>query len=45
MVLTDKQLVTPLSEVASSSQSQAEWRQVRYHGVTTLGGMHFNAWD
>ncbi|MDX3549408.1 hypothetical protein PV729_09895 [Streptomyces europaeiscabiei] len=45
VVLTNKQLVTPLSEVASSSLSQAEWRQVRYHGVTTMGGMLFNAWD
>lgn len=45
VVLTNKQLVTALSEVDSSSLSQAEWRQMRYHSVTTLGGVLFNAWD
>jgi hypothetical protein len=44
-VLTGEQLATPLSEVDTSVLSRAEWCQVRCYGITTLGGVLFNAWD
>lgn len=45
VVLTDEQLAAPLSAVDTSSLSEDEWRQVRHYGVSTLGGVLFNAWD
>ncbi|WP_240667669.1 hypothetical protein [Streptomyces luteoverticillatus] len=45
MVLGSEKLATPLSRIDTSLLTQGEWRQVRYHGVTTLGGVLFNAWD
>ncbi|MBD0742794.1 hypothetical protein [Streptomyces sp. CBMA152] len=45
VVLSREQLATPLADVDASALSQAEWRQVRHHGVATLGGVLFNAWD
>ncbi|WP_369522400.1 hypothetical protein, partial [Streptomyces albus] len=44
-VLTPGQLAAPLSQVDASALTPAEWRQVRYHRATTLGGVLFNAWD
>ncbi|MFJ7333619.1 hypothetical protein ACIQUU_10280 [Streptomyces sp. NPDC101116] len=39
------QLTLPLSEVDTSVLTRDEWRPVRLHGITTLGGVLFNAWD
>ncbi|MGW0538174.1 hypothetical protein [Streptomyces sp. NPDC003032] len=44
-VLSSDQLATPLSDVDTSVLTQGEWRQVRSYGITTLGGVLFNAWD
>ncbi|WP_181796283.1 hypothetical protein [Streptomyces sp. WELS2] len=44
-VLDRERLTTPLSAVDTSSLTRAEWRQVRLYGLTTLGGVLFNAWD
>ncbi|MEU2389635.1 hypothetical protein [Streptomyces sp. NPDC007369] len=44
-VLTGGQLALPLDGVDTSALSRDEWRQVRHHRVTTLGGLLFNAWD
>ncbi|MDX3496807.1 hypothetical protein ACKI1I_23385 [Streptomyces turgidiscabies] len=45
VVLSSERLATPLSDVDTSVLAQNEWRQVRYYGITTLGGLLFNAWD
>jgi hypothetical protein len=45
VVLNRERLTAPLSDVDTSVLTQAEWRQVRLYGITTLGGVLFNAWD
>ncbi|QTD99865.1 hypothetical protein [Streptomyces cyanogenus] len=44
-VFDREQLTTPLSDVNTSILTQGEWRQIRAYGITTLGGVIFNAWD
>jgi hypothetical protein len=44
-VLSSERLATPLSDVDTSVLTRGEWREVRLYGVTTLGGVLFNAWD
>ncbi|MEU1124911.1 hypothetical protein ABZ371_15420, partial [Streptomyces sp. NPDC005899] len=44
-VLSSERLATPLSDVDTLVLTQAEWREVRLYGITTLGGALFNAWD
>ncbi|WP_053673957.1 hypothetical protein [Streptomyces sp. NRRL B-1140] len=44
-VLDRAQLTLPLPDVDTSVLTRDEWRQVRLHGLTTLGGVLFNAWD
>ncbi|MER0244974.1 hypothetical protein AAHZ94_23870 [Streptomyces sp. HSW2009] len=44
-VLSDGQLATPLSDVDASVLGPGEWREIRNYGITTLGGVLFNAWD
>ena len=44
-VLSDETLGTPLADVDTSVLTRSEWREVRLHGITTLGGVLFNAWD
>ncbi|MFF5441937.1 hypothetical protein [Streptomyces achromogenes] len=44
-VLGRERLTTPLSAVDTSSLTRVEWRQVRLYGLTTLGGLLFNAFD
>ncbi|MFH8405789.1 hypothetical protein ACH4FX_13570 [Streptomyces sp. NPDC018019] len=44
-VLSGEQLGTPLSVLDALALTEGEWRQVRHHGVTTVGGVLFNAWD
>jgi hypothetical protein len=43
-VLDRAQLTQPLSDIDTSVLTQGEWRQVRLYGITTLGGVLFNAW-
>ncbi|MCP9946849.1 hypothetical protein LUX12_21850 [Streptomyces somaliensis] len=43
-VLTREQLTMPLSTVDTSVLSRGEWREIRLYGITTLGGVLFNAW-
>ncbi|MGW0087358.1 hypothetical protein [Streptomyces sp. NPDC003393] len=45
VVLDREQLTTPLSDVDTSGLTQGEWREIRFYGITTLGGVLFNAWD
>ncbi|OKJ94946.1 hypothetical protein AMK26_30395 [Streptomyces sp. CB03234] len=45
LVFARERLTTPLSGVDTSVLTQGEWRQVRSYGITTLGGLLFNAWD
>ncbi|MDX3800474.1 hypothetical protein [Streptomyces sp. AK04-3B] len=45
VVLDRAQLTLPLSDVDTSVLTRGEWREVRFYGVTTLGGVLFNAWD
>ncbi|MGW5326819.1 hypothetical protein [Streptomyces sp. NPDC004014] len=45
VVLDREQLATPLSDVDTSGLTTGEWREIRFYGVTTLGGVLFNAWD
>ncbi|GKQ40545.1 hypothetical protein [Streptomyces sp. A012304] len=44
-VLGSEQLTMPLSGVDTSALTRDEWRHVRLYGITTLGGLLFNAWD
>ncbi|EFG64349.1 hypothetical protein SSBG_05132 [Streptomyces sp. SPB074] len=44
-VLSNERLATPLSGVDTSVLTQGEWREIRFYGITTLGGVLFNAWD
>ncbi|MEU5216976.1 hypothetical protein AB0G79_12385 [Streptomyces sp. NPDC020807] len=44
-VLGGELLALPLAEVDTSVLTRGEWRQARLYGVTTLGGVLFNAWD
>ncbi|MEE1820206.1 hypothetical protein PUR59_34995 [Streptomyces sp. SP18ES09] len=44
-VLTRERLDTPLSAVDTSTLSKSEWRHIRDYGITTVGGVLFNAWD
>ncbi|MEV4436647.1 hypothetical protein [Streptomyces sp. NPDC049585] len=45
ILLSSEQLATPLSDVDTSVLGPGEWREVRNYGITTLGGVLFNAWD
>ncbi|MEU9353590.1 hypothetical protein AB0D65_22045 [Streptomyces griseoloalbus] len=45
VVLTYEQLTMPLSNVDTSVLTPGERREVRFYGITTLGGVLFNAWD
>ncbi|MDX2650064.1 hypothetical protein PV341_42215 [Streptomyces sp. PA03-1a] len=45
VALARRQLATGLTDLDTSGLSQSEWREIRYSGVTTLGGVIFNAWD
>ncbi|MCX5206140.1 hypothetical protein OG897_32630 [Streptomyces sp. NBC_00237] len=45
VVLSSEQLATSLSDLDTSVLSKNEWRHIRSYGVTTLGGLLFNAWD
>ncbi|CUW33210.1 hypothetical protein TUE45_pSRTUE45c_0578 (plasmid) [Streptomyces reticuli] len=45
VVLDRAQLTLPLSDIDTSVLTRAEWRQIRSYGITTLGGVLFNAWD
>ncbi|MEU6106444.1 hypothetical protein [Streptomyces flaveolus] len=44
-VLDHAELTLPLSEVDTSILDQGQWREIRLYGITTLGGVLFNAWD
>ncbi|MGW3017387.1 hypothetical protein [Streptomyces longwoodensis] len=44
VVLGAGRLATPLSAVHTAVLTRDEWRQARLYGVTTLGGVLFNAW-
>lgn len=44
-VLDRAQLTRPLTDVDTSALTQGEWRHVRLYGITTVGGVLFNAWD
>lgn len=44
-VLDRAQLTLPLSDIDTSVLTQGEWREVRLYGISTLGGVLFNAWD
>jgi hypothetical protein len=45
-ILLDRaQLTAPLAGIDTSALTQDEWRQIRLYGLTTLGGVLFNAWD
>ncbi|MGW7165408.1 hypothetical protein ACWGH3_08915 [Streptomyces sp. NPDC054884] len=44
VVLDRERLATPLADVDTSGLSRTEWRAIRLYGVTTLGGVIFNAW-
>lgn len=44
-VLTAEHLETPLADLDTSGFSRAEWHQIRFFRITTLGGVLFNAWD
>ncbi|MGA5129859.1 hypothetical protein ACPCTO_08640 [Streptomyces olivoreticuli] len=45
MVLSGEELFMPLSDVDTSVLTQGEWQEVRFYGITALGGVLFNAWD
>lgn len=45
VVLSAERLATPLSRVDTSVLGPVEWRQIRQYGITSLGGVLFNAWD
>ncbi|WP_328544679.1 hypothetical protein [Streptomyces europaeiscabiei] len=45
LVLDREQLTASLADVDTSDLSQGEWREIRLYGITTLGGVIFNAWD
>ncbi|MFK8845281.1 hypothetical protein [Streptomyces sp. Ac-502] len=44
-VLRSEQLATPLTSLAPSALTEGEWREVRFYGITTVGGVLFNTWD
>ncbi|EFL22646.1 hypothetical protein SSOG_02360 [Streptomyces himastatinicus ATCC 53653] len=44
-VLTAEHLGTPLADLDTSGFSRAERHQISCFGITTLGGVLFNAWD
>ncbi|MFF7652609.1 hypothetical protein ACFZCY_22805 [Streptomyces sp. NPDC007983] len=44
-VLTAEHLGTPLADLDRSGFSRADWHQISYFGITTLGGVLFNSWD
>jgi hypothetical protein len=45
LLLSAEQLSTPLSEVDTAVLTDMEWREVRFWGVTQLGGVLFHSWD
>ncbi|WP_037835110.1 hypothetical protein [Streptomyces sp. NRRL S-481] len=44
-VLDHAQLTLPLTDIDTTVLTKGEWREIRLYGVTTLGGVLFNAWD
>jgi hypothetical protein len=44
-VLGRAQLTVPLSGIDTSVHTQGAWSEVRHYGITTLGGVLFDAWD
>ncbi|WP_174569498.1 hypothetical protein [Streptomyces qaidamensis] len=44
-VLDRALLSAPLADIDTSVLARGEWRQVRLHDITGLGGVLFNAWD
>lgn len=44
-MLDGAQLTLPLSDVDTSVLTRDEWRRIRCHRITTLGGLLFNSWD
>jgi hypothetical protein len=44
-VLDRVRLTAPLADIDTSVLTQGEWRDVRFYGITTLGGVLFNSWD
>ncbi|MTE17564.1 hypothetical protein F0L17_00055 [Streptomyces sp. TRM43335] len=45
VVLDRAQLILSLSDIDTSVLTQGEWREVRSYGISTLGGVLFNAWS
>ncbi len=45
VVLGHAELTLPLSDVDTSGLDQGQWRAIRLYGITTSGGVLFNAWD
>ncbi|MFP1626339.1 hypothetical protein ACLB9X_14445 [Streptomyces sp. 5K101] len=44
--MLDRALLTlSLFDIDTSVLTQGEWREVRFYGITTLGGVLDNAWD
>lgn len=41
----ERTLGTPLADLDTSGFSRTEWHQIGCFGLTTLGGVLFNAWD
>ncbi|MEV0241652.1 hypothetical protein AB0I06_17215 [Streptomyces sp. NPDC050674] len=44
-VLDRARLTLPLTDIDTTVLTQGEWREIRLYGITTLGGVLFNAWD
>ncbi|MEU2912941.1 hypothetical protein ACWCQ0_26695 [Streptomyces massasporeus] len=44
-VLDLVRLTTPPADVDTSVLTQGERRDIRFYGITTLGGVLFNSWD
>ncbi|MFI8194272.1 hypothetical protein ACIF8T_37025 [Streptomyces sp. NPDC085946] len=45
VVLGRAHLTTPLPDVDTSALTRPERRHIRLYGITTVGGVLFNAWD
>ncbi|WP_318536229.1 hypothetical protein [Streptomyces glaucescens] len=45
VVLDRTELTAPLADIDTSVLTRGEWREVRFYGITTLGGVLFNSWD
>ncbi|MEU3788610.1 hypothetical protein [Streptomyces fructofermentans] len=44
-ILSRERLATPLADLNTSVLTRGEWCEVRFYGITTLGGVLFNVWD